>query len=68
MLNPAYKTSSDFVNNSSVAYMVSLNGTNVVFLGDLALAGGDRLMSEVDLRAWTATSYRWPITPERRGL
>ena len=51
VLNPAYKTSSDFVNNSSVAYMVSLNGTNVVFLGDLALAGGDRLMSEVDLRA-----------------
>ena len=51
VLNPAYKTSSDFVNNSSVAYMVSLNGTNVVFLGALALAGGDRLMSEVDLRA-----------------
>lgn len=36
VLNQAYKTTSDFVNNSSVAYMVSLNGTNVVFLGDLA--------------------------------
>lgn len=51
VLNQAYKTSSDFVNNSSVAYMVSLNGTNTVFLGDLALAGGERLMSEHDLSA-----------------
>ena len=42
---------SDFVNNSSVAYMVSLNGTNTVFLGDLALAGGNQLLSDVDLRA-----------------
>ena len=51
VLNQAYKTSSDFVNNSSVAYMVSLNGTNTVFLGDLALAGGEQLMSEHDLGA-----------------
>ncbi len=51
VLNQAYNTSSDFVNNSSVAYMVSLNGTNTVFLGDLAQAGGERLMSEHDLSA-----------------
>ncbi|MBS6954639.1 MAG: MBL fold metallo-hydrolase [Enterocloster asparagiformis] len=51
VLNQAYKTSSDFVNNSSVAYLVSLNGTNVVFLGDLALAGGTQLMADVDLRS-----------------
>lgn len=51
VLNQAYKTTSDFVNNSSVAYLVSLNGTNVVFLGDMALAGGSQLMADVDLRA-----------------
>ena len=51
VLNQAYRMNSDFVNNSSVAYMVSLNGTNVVFLGDLALAGGNQLLSDVDLRA-----------------
>lgn len=51
ILNQAYKTSSDFVNNGSVTYLVSLNGTNTVFLGDLALAGGSRLMADHDLRA-----------------
>lgn len=51
VLNSAYKASNDFVNNSSVAYLVSLNGTNVVFLGDLAVSGGDNLMSTVDLTA-----------------
>lgn len=51
VLNKAYKTSSDFTNNSSVAYMVSLNGTNTVFLGDLARAGGEQLMADHDLRA-----------------
>lgn len=51
VLNSAYKTNSDFSNNSSVAYLVSLNGTNVVFLGDLARAGGEKLMADVDLRA-----------------
>ena len=51
VLNKAYKANSDFVNNSSVAYMVSLNGTNVVFLGDLARAGGEMLMADHDLRA-----------------
>ena len=51
VLNKAYKATSDFVNNSSVVYMVSLNGTNVVFLGDLARAGGEMLMADHDLRA-----------------
>lgn len=51
VLNQAYKTNSDFVNNSSVAYLVSLNGTNVVFLGDLARAGGEMLMNDHDLGA-----------------
>lgn len=51
VLNSAYQMSSDFVNNSSVAYLVSLNGTNVVFLGDLALAGGEKLMTDHDLGA-----------------
>ena len=51
VLNQAYKMKSDFVNNSSVAYLVSLNGTNVVFLGDLAQAGGEQLLNDVDLRS-----------------
>ena len=51
VLNSAYQMSSDFVNNSSVTYLVSLNGTNVVFLGDLALAGGEKLMADHDLGA-----------------
>lgn len=51
VLNKAYKTTSDFVNNSSVAYLVSLNGTNAVFLGDLARAGGAQLMADHDLSA-----------------
>ena len=55
VLNQAYKTTSDFVNNSSVAYLVSLNGTNVVFLGDLARAGGAQLMADRDLGALKCT-------------
>ena len=51
VLNQAYKMDNDFVNNSSVAYMVSLNGTNTVFLGDLAKSGGEQLMADHDLSA-----------------
>ncbi len=51
VLNQAYKASSDFINNSSVAYLVSLNGTNTVFLGDLGRAGGENLMNVCDLSA-----------------
>ena len=51
VLNQAYKMNNDFVNNSSVAYMVSLNGTNTVFLGDLAKSGGEQLMADHDLSA-----------------
>ena len=52
----------DFINNSSVAYMVSLNGTNTVFLGDLAKSGGEQLMADHDLSALSAISSRWPTT------
>lgn len=51
VLNQSYRLDADPVNNSSVAYLVSLNGTNVVFLGDLAYEGGERLRQEVDLRS-----------------
>ena len=51
VLNQAYKMTNDVTNNSSVAYLVSLNGTNVVFLGDLAKAGGAQLMADHDLGA-----------------
>ncbi len=51
VLNSAYKMNGDHINNSSVAYLVSLNGTNTVFLGDLAKLGGEQLMKDVDLKA-----------------
>ena len=54
VLNQAY-AANDFVNNSSVAYLVSLNGTNVVFLGDMARSGGENLMANVDLGALNCT-------------
>ena len=49
VLNNPYEHSTNCGNNSSVTYMVSMNGTNVVFLGDLALAGGASMMDDVDL-------------------
>lgn len=49
VLNDPYKLTSNSGNNSSVAYMVSLNGTNVVFLGDMGLAAGNLMMQDVDL-------------------
>ena len=55
VLNQAYEANNDFVNNSSVAYLVSLNGTNVVFLGDMARSGGENLMANVDLGALNCT-------------
>ena len=38
-----------------MAYLVSLNGTNVVFLGDMARSGGENLMANVDLGALNCT-------------
>ena len=49
VLNDPYKASTNSGNNSSVAFTVSLNGTNTVFLGDLALAGGKALMDKLEL-------------------
>ena len=49
VLNSAYAIEKNTSNNSSVVYLVSLNGTNVVFLGDLGEEGGRQLMEDVDL-------------------
>ncbi len=49
VLNNAYKFKSNAGNGSCVCYMISMNGTNVVFLGDLSLAGGQSMMSDIDL-------------------
>ena len=51
VLNNPYQHSTNCGNNSCVTYMVSLNGTNVVFLGDLGLAGGASMMDDVDLKS-----------------
>lgn len=51
ILNKAYDCNSDFINNSSVTYLVSLNGTNTVFLGDLGRAGGEKLLADHNLGA-----------------
>lgn len=49
VLNNAYKLKTNSGNGSSVCYMISMNGTNVVFLGDLTLAAGQCMMEDVDL-------------------
>ena len=51
VLNNPYQHSTNCGNNSCVTYMVSMNGTNVVFLGDLGLAGGASMSDDVDLRS-----------------
>ncbi|MDO4961554.1 MAG: MBL fold metallo-hydrolase [Eubacteriales bacterium] len=51
VLNEPFKFKTNTGNNSCVVYDVSLNGTNTLFLGDLALAGGSALMSCLDLRS-----------------
>jgi beta-lactamase superfamily II metal-dependent hydrolase len=58
VLNSSYAANTDYVNNSSVAYLVSLNGTNVVFLGDMAKAGGRNLMENCDLQALNCTAVQ----------
>ena len=49
VLNNPYKIKTNAGNSCSVCYMISMNGTNVVFLGDLTLAGGQYMMKDVDL-------------------
>lgn len=51
VLNNPYKIEANSGNNSSVCYTVSMNGTNVVFLGDLGVAAGNLMMEDVDLRS-----------------
>ena len=49
VINNAYKIKANSGNSSCVCYMISMNGTNVVLLGDLSLAAGQCLMDDIDL-------------------
>lgn len=51
VLNNAYDIKANSGNNSSVCYMISMNGCNVVFLGDMGVAAGNLMAEDVDLRA-----------------
>ena len=46
VMNRRYLLSVDSGNNASVAYRVTLNGKNILYLGDLGLNGGDLLLQE----------------------
>ena len=46
VMNRRYLLSVDSGNNASVAYMVTVNGRKILFLGDLGLNGGDLLLQE----------------------
>lgn len=49
VLNEPFRAQNNFINNSGVTYLVSMNGTNVVFLGDLGYEGGEELRRYVNL-------------------
>ena len=47
VLNNLYRLAEKPVNNSSIAYTVEINGTKMMFLGDLGERGGERLLKDV---------------------
>lgn len=46
VLNAPYLLPVNSINNSSVAYRVEMNGKRILFLGDMGVQAGDRLMEE----------------------
>lgn len=44
VLNRAFQAPVDSINNSSVAYMINVNGVYIDFLGDMGREGGDALI------------------------
>lgn len=46
VVNSIYDTNSDKINNSSIVYKIMSNDNSILFLGDLAHEGGQRLLAE----------------------
>lgn len=51
VLNQSYLLDQNPTNNSTVAYLVSLNGTNVVTLGDMGAEAGEHFRQDCNLSA-----------------
>jgi len=47
VMNDRYELSEDKGNNAGIVYKMLINNKKVLFLGDLAKAGGDRLLADV---------------------
>lgn len=47
VLNSRYQLQEDPVNNSSIVYLVEMNGKQIMFLGDMSVAGGEKLIRDV---------------------
>lgn len=47
VLNDRYELASDSGNNAGIVYKMLVNGVTVLFLGDMAEEGGNRLLAEV---------------------
>ena len=48
VLNRAYQLPTDSINNSSVCYMINVNGVYIDFLGDMGREGGELLIKSWD--------------------
>lgn len=46
VLNDRYELQSDPVNNSGIVYQAEMDGTKILFLGDMGYEGGKRLLEE----------------------
>lgn len=47
VMNDRYETGSDKGNNAGIVYKLWVNGKSILFLGDMAQEGGQRLLAEV---------------------
>ncbi len=51
VLNDRYETNTDKGNNAGIVYKVYVNGKSILFLGDMAEEGGNRLLAELGAAA-----------------
>lgn len=56
VLNKAFKMPVDTINNSSVCYMINVNGVYIDFLGDLGREGGEEL-----IKSWNTEELKCDI-------
>ncbi|MEY8339171.1 MBL fold metallo-hydrolase [Lachnospiraceae bacterium 62-35] len=56
VLNRAFQMPTDTINNSSVCYMINVNGVYIDFLGDMGQEGGEKL-----IKSWDTTQLKCDI-------